>query len=62
MGFIMHQDLHWISLASQILTKRETTLITGPHIDTLSVWVQGLFVGRERNNILFLYLQLSSST
>jgi hypothetical protein len=55
--FTTQQTLHWTSSGSLILTGLVISLITIQHLVTHSVLVPGLFVGRARSRLLFLYLQ-----
>jgi hypothetical protein len=61
LGFIIYQNLHYISLGSLILTKLTMELIESPHLVTHSVLILGLSFGRSRSRMLFLFLQLRQS-
>jgi hypothetical protein len=57
LGFIMQQNLHWISSSSLILTGLAITLIASQHLVTHLVLFLGLSIGQARSKLLFLYLQ-----
>jgi hypothetical protein len=56
LGFTIQQNLHWTSSGSLILTGLAIELIESPYLVTHSLLVLGLYVGRERSRLLFLYL------
>jgi hypothetical protein len=62
LGFIMKQTLHYISSSLLILTGLAITLIGIPHLVTHPVLVLGLYIGRVRSRMLFLFIQLRQST
>jgi hypothetical protein len=57
LGFIMKHTLHYISSGLLIPTGLAIALIASPHLVTHLVLVLGLYVGRARRNLPFLYLQ-----
>jgi hypothetical protein len=57
LGFIMQQNLHWISSGSLIMIGLAIALIASPHLVTHSVLVLGLSVGQARSRLLLLFLQ-----
>jgi hypothetical protein len=59
LGFIMQQTLHYISSGLLILTGLAIALIAIPHMDTHSVLVPGISVGRARSKMSLLYIQSS---
>jgi hypothetical protein len=62
LGFIIQENLHFISLGLFILTGLAIALIASPHLVTHLVLVLGLFVGRARSRLLLLFLQSRKST
>jgi hypothetical protein len=59
LGFIMQQNLHYISLGLLISTGLAIALIASPHLVTHSVFILGLSVGHARSKLPLLYLQIS---
>jgi hypothetical protein len=56
-GFIMKQNLHYISWGLLILTRMAITLIASPHLVTHSVFIPGLSIDRARRKLPLFYLQ-----